>query len=857
MADRSLSIRLALTDGGKVKAELADIGASGQKALERIRDAAQPASRGLQALDAASHAVRGKIQEMAGSTGILGEALQRVGPYGLAAAAGVGVVTAALGLAIGRAREAIETFDALDDQAARIGASAESFQELVYAFGQIGVKADATETALTRLNDVVGDVMIQGAKTPAEVARAFDQLGVSMADVQKHGQDLDWMLAAMAEGMKTLGTQAERTSVAKALMGKQAAALLPLLAEGAAGLDAERQAAHAAGAVLGENLVEQLSTAGDRLAAFDRALTVQSARSFAVFSDAIVETKGFVVELWTGINDLLDVVRQQVGDNVFKEIAEWAFSPLKPIQSVIDSLRSVVGLFRDAREGGEHGATGSWGDEVLPAPKARPVDVPHGSGRGGWPQLKEESGGGKQSAAEKQAEQVAELIAKAHLEADAEERLAKAAGMSSAALRQAANDNKVAAFAHEHGAAAAARYRVEIERASDAEQRRQLVTTIRGLEDQADAAERLAAAQADGTAAAHRVTLENQAFAEALKVGAAGSDVFTAAYGAVLEQLQRKDAADTRAKFLEELQTRQDALRVDQLDLSLMDQSGDKRAELVASLQEELRLRQQLPVLTQQQIDQLMQLSAADAKVKAQIKEREEAERDFALIARQGLSDVVAGLKDVVTGARTWQEALLGVAQSLGRIAEQQLVDKPLSKLLDQAFSGGGSGGMLGQIGSWFGSLFGAGATGTSTGVSAGTAHTATMGGFEMSGSSLFLAARGGIFEGGNVIPFARGGVFDRPTLFPMARGMGLMGEAGPEAVLPLRRLPSGRLGVETPGSPPGTSSRGPGGGGHSVSVNVVVNGGDPATADRFRRTAAQAARDALLAAEEHKRRFG
>src|SRR6266511_4553820 len=255
MADRNLAIRLALTDGGRVKTELVDIGASGQKALERIRDAAQPASRGLQALDAAGQAVRGKIQEMAGGAGVLGEALHSVGPYGLAAAAGVGAVIAALGLAIGRAREAIATFDALDDQAARIGASAESFQELVYAFGQIGVKADATETALTRLNDVIGDVLIQGEKTPPEVARAFDQLGMSMADVQQHGDDLDWMLAAMAEGMKNLGTQAERTAVAKALMGKQAAALLPLLAEGAQRLDAERQAAHDAGAVLGEDLV--------------------------------------------------------------------------------------------------------------------------------------------------------------------------------------------------------------------------------------------------------------------------------------------------------------------------------------------------------------------------------------------------------------------------------------------------------------------------------------------------------------------------------------------------------------------------------------------------------------------------
>lgn len=46
------------------------------------------------------------------------------------------------------------------------------------------------------------------------------------------------------------------------------------------------------------------------------------------------------------------------------------------------------------------------------------------------------------------------------------------------------------------------------------------------------------------------------------------------------------------------------------------------------------------------------------------------------------------------------------------------------------------------------------------------------------------------------VVPFARGGVIGQPTLFPLGRGIGLAGEAGPEAVLPLRRGPDGRLGV-------------------------------------------------------------
>jgi hypothetical protein len=57
--------------------------------------------------------------------------------------------------------------------------------------------------------------------------------------------------------------------------------------------------------------------------------------------------------------------------------------------------------------------------------------------------------------------------------------------------------------------------------------------------------------------------------------------------------------------------------------------------------------------------------------------------------------------------------------------------------------------------------------------------------------------AKGGVFDRGNVIPFARGGIVDRPTLFPMAKGMGLMGEAGPEAVMPLTRGADGKLGVK------------------------------------------------------------
>lgn len=55
---------------------------------------------------------------------------------------------------------------------------------------------------------------------------------------------------------------------------------------------------------------------------------------------------------------------------------------------------------------------------------------------------------------------------------------------------------------------------------------------------------------------------------------------------------------------------------------------------------------------------------------------------------------------------------------------------------------------------------------------------------------------------------FAKGGVIAAPSYFPLGQGMGLAGEAGPEAIMPLQRGPDGRLGVA-------------GGGG---SVNVTFN---------------------------------
>ena len=138
-------------------------------------------------------------------------------------------------------------------------------------------------------------------------------------------------------------------------------------------------------------------------------------------------------------------------------------------------------------------------------------------------------------------------------------------------------------------------------------------------------------------------------------------------------------------------------------------------------------------------------------------------------------------LKDVVDAVgQSFLNAFEGAIQrgeSLGDVLKGLIVD-----LAEIALRAAGNA-FIESFLSGFGGIFGGGGGGA---FSTPTVFTAQGAAFKPGG----VMAR-------NIKRYARGGIVDSPEAFAFAHGLGVMGEAGPEAILPLARLASGELGVK------------------------------------------------------------
>ena len=192
-------------------------------------------------------------------------------------------------------------------------------------------------------------------------------------------------------------------------------------------------------------------------------------------------------------------------------------------------------------------------------------------------------------------------------------------------------------------------------------------------------------------------------------------------------------------------------------------------------------------------------------------------------------TDLASQLESVVTSSFSGMEDAFVQFVTTGKLSFTDLANSIISDLARIAIRAAITGPLAQGIGSLFSGFFGG--SGAASAVGSVSSAVSSIGG---SGGAFFgggiggmFHAKGGAYYGGSIADYANS-IVDTPTYFNLgsritafARGAGVMGEAGAEAIMPLRRGADGRLGVEMHGDGGNQQQGG------NVQVNIINSTGE------------------------------
>jgi len=674
---------------------------------------------------------------------------------GAAASLGVAATGALAAAAVfTRGQAAIATLDYLDDLAEKYGVAASSLSEYRFAAEVAGTPIDALAAGLGKLS-----------KASAEGNAALKALGVQTKDSQGNLRAIDQVLLDVADRFKSAEDGPLKAAYAVAIFGKSGADLIPILNKGAAGISELRDQAKRLGVSFTDEAAKQAGDFNDNLKRLELASQSLAVQIASKLLPTLLDLSNEYLRAYERGDRLATLWERIKGNAGFDQLSK----DQKAAAEASGAVANAVAMIEDfqqavkANPGNESlgkqleywrkrytdlaAAAAAANDKLKATAQAiNPVvsdrfkdtrQVP--LERAPLPSLDQEALAAtkrRDEAFQKFLQKLQQQRAVVQAELDLGDKLADSDKERIKLLGE-LGDKTIGYTAAQKAAGGVEVERlVRLQRTLEAQQKQATITATLSELD----AKALSARQAENEALARQTEQLQQQLKE---------------YGLTTQQL--------------------DALRLARLDeaVATAAQTAERLRASAATDAEISAAERTLSLLVQQRAAvQGLQAAQADeqrnglAGLSKGFDDYLQSIQQVGITTRQVSGQAAASLEDDLVNSL--KNGRLNVSRTIDYIISEFLrlqVVQPLLKSLFSSFGG-----------------------------------TTLFGGL----AKLFGFADGGAFSASAPIPFAAGGIFDSPHLFRFANGAsmsaGVLGEAGPEAIMPLMRGPGGKLGVRNYG---------------------------------------------------------
>lgn len=240
----------------------------------------------------------------------------------------------------------------VNDASKKAGTSVESLQKLQFAAIRGGLTAEDMTKTMAKLSSTIGNAV---SGKSADAAALFKRLGITLKDANGQIANSADVMRGLAEAIKRNENPVVRMRILTTVFGEQLARnLIPMLSNGAAGIDEMAAKAEKLGIVIGKDTAEQASHLGDVLGDFGlviKSLQVRIASQLAPiiekitlrFQDWIVANKEFIAQrlekVFDGIAKTIDRIDFTVALDGFLKFIETCFKAIEAVGGIGNVLK--------------------------------------------------------------------------------------------------------------------------------------------------------------------------------------------------------------------------------------------------------------------------------------------------------------------------------------------------------------------------------------------------------------------------------------------------------------------------------------------------------------------------------------